>query len=86
MEEAQAKGLAVSQAHIKHLNPFPTNLGEVLGRFEHVLCPELNEGQLAMLLRARYLVDVQSFSKIAGQPFKVGEISERINAILNSKD
>ena len=86
VEEAQAKNQAVSQAHIKHLNPFPSNLGEVLGRFEHVLCPELNEGQLAMLLRARYLVDVQSFSKIAGQPFKVGEISERINAILNSED
>ena len=86
VEEAQAKKQAVSQAHIKHLNPFPSNLGEVLGRFEHVLCPELNEGQLAMLLRARYLVDVQSFSKIAGQPFKVGEISERINAILNSED
>ncbi len=86
VEEAQAKKKAVSQAHIKHLNPFPSNLGEVLGRFEHVLCPELNEGQLAMLLRARYLVDVQSFSKIAGQPFKVGEISERINAILNSED
>jgi len=86
VEEAQAKGQIVSQAHIKHLNPFPSNLGEVLGRFEHVLCPELNEGQLAMLLRSRYLVDVQSFSKIAGQPFKVGEISERINAILNSEE
>jgi 2-oxoglutarate/2-oxoacid ferredoxin oxidoreductase subunit alpha len=86
VEEAQANGQVVSQAHIKHLNPFPANLGEVLGRFEHVLCPELNEGQLAMLLRARYLVDVQSFSKIAGQPFKVGEISERINAILNSEE
>ena len=86
VEEAQAKGQVVSQAHIKHLNPFPSNLGEVLGRFEHVLCPELNEGQLAMLLRSRYLVDVQSFSKIAGQPFKVGEISERINAILNSEE
>ena len=86
VEEAQANGQIVSQAHIKHLNPFPANLGEVLGRFEHVLCPELNEGQLAMLLRSRYLVDVQSFSKIAGQPFKVGEISERINAILNSEE
>ena len=86
VEEAQANEQVVSQAHIKHLNPFPANLGEVLGRFEHVLCPELNEGQLAMLLRSRYLVDVESFSKIAGQPFKVGEISERINAILNSED
>ena len=86
VEEAQANEQVVSQAHIKHLNPFPANLGEVLGRFEHVLCPELNEGQLAMLLRSRYLVDVESFSKIAGQPFKVGEISERINAILNSEE
>jgi 2-oxoglutarate ferredoxin oxidoreductase subunit alpha len=86
IEEVEANGKSVSQAHLRHLNPFPSNLGEVLRRFDHVLCPELNEGQLALLLRARYLVDVQSFSKIAGQPFKVGEICERIHAILNPED
>lgn len=86
IEEAEENGQEISQVHIRHLNPFPANLGEVLGRFERVLCPELNEGQLAMLLRARYLVDVESFSKIAGQPFKVGEICARIQEVLNRKE
>ena len=86
VEEAESNGEIVSQAHLRHLNPFPSNLGEVLGHFEKVLCPELNEGQLAMLLRARYLIDVRSFSKIAGQPFKVGEILDKILSMLNEKD
>ena len=82
IESAREDGLEVSQAHLRHLNPFPSNLGEVLGQFDHVLCPELNEGQLAMLLRSQFLVDIQSFSKIAGLPFKVQEIRERIDAAL----
>ena len=82
IESAREDGLDVSQAHLRHLNPFPSNLGEVLGQFDHVLCPELNEGQLAMLLRSQFLIDIQSFSKIAGQPFKVQEIRERIDAAL----
>ena len=82
VEEARAQGHPVSQIHIRHLNPFPSNLGDVLGRFKRVLCPELNEGQLAMLLRARYLIDIRTFSKISGQPFKVAEIRDRIEAIL----
>lgn len=82
VESAREDGLEVSQAHLRHLNPFPSNLGEVLGQFDHVLCPELNEGQLAMLLRSQFLVDIQSFSKIAGLPFKVQEIRERIDAAL----
>ena len=86
VEEAEGNDLKVSQVHLRHLNPFPSNLGDILKRFDNVLCPELNDGQLALLLRSRYLVDIESFSKIAGQPFKVGEISERINAILSQKD
>ncbi|MCS5636842.1 MAG: 2-oxoacid:acceptor oxidoreductase subunit alpha [Myxococcota bacterium] len=86
IEEAQENGQEISQVHLRHLNPFPTNLGDVLNRFERVLCPELNEGQLSRLLRARYLVDVESFSKIAGQPFKVGEICARIQEALNRKE
>ncbi len=85
VEEIEASGQIVSQVHIRHLNPFPANLGDVLKRFEQVLCPELNEGQLALLLRSRYLVDVKSFSKIAGQPFKVGEISDKIRELLAVK-
>ena len=58
------------------------NLGELLGRFRRVLLPELNLGQLALLLRARYLVDIESFTKVAGQPFKVFELQEKIEQML----
>jgi 2-oxoglutarate/2-oxoacid ferredoxin oxidoreductase subunit alpha len=82
---AQKLGLKVSRAHLRYLNPFPSNLGEVLARFEHVLLPEMNLGQLALLLRARYLKDVQSLTKVQGQPFTRQEILEKIQQILESK-
>jgi len=81
VEAARAEGMTVSQIHLRHLNPFPTNLGDVLRRFENVLLPELTDGHLALLLRAKYLVDVQSFSKIIGQPFKIAELVEAIRKI-----
>ena len=82
VETARDDGIDVSQVHVRHLNPLPSNMGQVLSQFDRVLCPELNEGQLAMILRSQFLVDVQSFSKVAGQPFKVQEIRERIDAVL----
>ena len=82
VQELQAKGLPVSSIHLRHLNPFPRNLGEVLGRFETVLVPELNLGQLRTLIRARYLVDAVGLNKIQGKPFKVSEITKAIEAIL----
>ena len=82
VKEAREKGHAVSRIHLRHLNPFPPNLGEVLGRFEKVLVPELNLGQLAMLLRAEYLVDALPFNTVAGQPFKVAEILGAIERTL----
>ncbi len=85
VEEAQERGQAVSALHLRWLNPLPANLGDVLRRFRRVLVPELNGGQLAMLLRAAYLVDAQSLSKVAGQPFKVREIRERIDALLRGE-
>ena len=81
---ARRKGLAVSRAHLRHLNPFPSNLGDVLARFNHVLLPEMNLGQLAMLLRARYLKDVITLSKVQGKPFSRQEILEKIQSILES--
>jgi 2-oxoglutarate ferredoxin oxidoreductase subunit alpha len=81
VEAARAEGLSVSQIHLRHLNPFPSNLGEVLGRFRKVLLPELSDGHLALLLRARYLVDVRSFTKIEGQPFKIAELAEAIRKL-----
>lgn len=74
----RTRGYLVSQAHLTHLNPLPAELGELLARHRKVLCPELNLGQLAMLLRARYLVDVASFTKVTGLPFGAAEMGERL--------
>jgi 2-oxoglutarate ferredoxin oxidoreductase subunit alpha len=82
VNSAQKLGLSVSRAHLRYLNPFPANLGEVLSRFERVLLPEMNLGQLALLLRARYLKDVQSLTKVQGQPFTRQEILDKILEIL----
>ncbi len=77
-EQAQAEGVPVSTAHLRYLNPFPTNLGEVLGRFQHVLIPENNSGHLLLLIRARYLIDAQGLNKVTGKPFTAVEIAEAI--------
>jgi len=76
----------VAHVHLRHINPFPANLGDVLARFETVLVPELNRGQLSRLIRARYLVDAISQSKVQGQPFKATEIAMRIMQLLDGKD
>jgi 2-oxoglutarate/2-oxoacid ferredoxin oxidoreductase subunit alpha len=75
-------GTRVSCAHLRYLNPFPKNTGDVLKRFKKVLIPEMNMGQLAMLIRARYLVDVISYNKIKGRPFTIHEIADKVNEIL----
>jgi len=82
VEQARAEGLSVSSVHLRHLNPLPPDLGDVLGRFGQVLVPEQNAGQLAQVLRARYLVPAVSQSKVQGQPFKVQELLERIESLL----
>jgi 2-oxoglutarate/2-oxoacid ferredoxin oxidoreductase subunit alpha len=68
-------GLSIAQAHLRNLNPLPDNLGEVLGRYRRVVVPEMNLGQLAMLLRAKYLVDARSYTKVAGLPFQAEELA-----------
>lgn len=82
VERAQHKGLKVSQAHLRYLNPMPKNTGDVLKRFKKVLVPELNCGQLRMLLRAEFLVDAVGLNKVQGKPFLVGEIEEKIEQML----
>jgi 2-oxoglutarate ferredoxin oxidoreductase subunit alpha len=72
---ARNNGVHVARAHIRHLNPFPPNLGELLSRYERVIVPEMNLGQLAMLLRAKYLVDVQSYTQVRGLPFTSTELA-----------
>ena len=79
VQQAQAEGRSVSLAHIRYMNPFPSNLGEIISRFENVLIPELNMGQLRMLIRSRYLVDAVGFNKVKGKPFTVRELVEKIH-------
>jgi 2-oxoglutarate ferredoxin oxidoreductase subunit alpha len=82
---ARREGLPVSRAHLRHLNPFPRNLGEVLRRFDKVLLPEMNMGQLALLLRARYLKDVTSYAKVQGKPFYRHELLAKIRELLGAE-
>jgi 2-oxoglutarate ferredoxin oxidoreductase subunit alpha len=82
VEKLHKLGRPVSSIHIRYLNPFPKNLGGVLSRFKKVLVPELNLGQLALMLRARYLVDAIPHSKVKGRPFTVHELVERIEQLL----
>jgi 2-oxoglutarate ferredoxin oxidoreductase subunit alpha len=82
VEQLQAEGQSVSSAHLRYLNPFPSNLGEVLKNFETVIIPELNMGQLALLIRAKFLVDAVSYTKIKGKPFKVTELVKKIKEHL----
>ncbi|MFB4272370.1 2-oxoacid:acceptor oxidoreductase subunit alpha [Nonomuraea sp. GTA35] len=77
-------GGKVAQAHLRHLNPLPANTGEVLKRYDKVLLPEINLGQLALLLRARYLVDVISYNRVRGLPFKAEELAGVIQDVIDS--
>lgn len=76
------QGMKVSHMHLRHLNPFPKNTGEVLYKFKHVLVPEMNLGQLSKILRAKYLVPTQSLNKVQGLPFKASELEKAIVDIL----
>jgi 2-oxoglutarate/2-oxoacid ferredoxin oxidoreductase subunit alpha len=82
VEKLRAEGKSVSSAHLRHLNPFPSNLGEVLRSFERVIIPEMNLGQLATMIRARYLVDAVAFSKVKGRPFQIREIVKKVEEYL----
>ncbi|AWL40029.1 MULTISPECIES: 2-oxoacid:acceptor oxidoreductase subunit alpha [unclassified Streptomyces] len=79
----RAAGDTIAQAHLRHLNPFPANLGEVLARYDKVVVPEMNLGQLATLLRARYLVDVQSFNQVNGMPFKAEQLATALKEAID---
>jgi 2-oxoglutarate ferredoxin oxidoreductase subunit alpha len=81
VKRCQAEGLSVSQVHLRWINPFPKNLEEILGNFDTVLVPELNTGQLRLLLRDRYLVDARGCNKVQGQPFKTHELIDRIREL-----
>ncbi|MGA2845523.1 MAG: 2-oxoacid:acceptor oxidoreductase subunit alpha [Candidatus Acidiferrales bacterium] len=76
------KGRSIGHVHLRHLNPLPRNLGDVIKRFKKVLVPEMNMGQLLMILRAKFLVDAQGYNKIQGKPFKTSEIENKIEQML----
>ncbi|MEP6664957.1 MAG: 2-oxoacid:acceptor oxidoreductase subunit alpha [Nocardioidaceae bacterium] len=80
----RAQGLHIAQAHLRHLNPFPSNLGEVLRRYDRVVVPEMNLGQLAMLLRAKYLVDVVGYNQVRGLPFSATELQAVLTTTVES--
>ena len=75
-------GHSVAQAHLRHLNPFPSNLGEVLRHYDQVLVPEINLGQLALVLRGRFLVDVISYNRVRGLPFQSAELAGVIEDVI----
>ena len=85
MGRVRSNGHKVAHAHLSHLNPFPKNLGEILEGRTHILVPEMNLGQLSLMLRAEYLVDAKSISKVAGQPFTAGELEQTILEYIEGK-
>ncbi|MEN8158924.1 MAG: 2-oxoacid:acceptor oxidoreductase subunit alpha [Myxococcota bacterium] len=82
VNDARAEGRDVSSLHLRHLNPFPANLGEVLARFDRVLVAELNGGQLWRLIRGEFAIPAERLAKVEGQPFKVGEVRAVIEDLL----
>jgi len=83
VERCRKQGMNVSSIHLRHLEPMPGNLGDVLKRFDRVLVPELNRGQLVHRLRDRFLVDAEGFHKVQGSPFLISEIESKIEGMLN---
>jgi 2-oxoglutarate ferredoxin oxidoreductase subunit alpha len=75
-------GGKVAQAHLRHLNPFPRNLGDVLRSYDHVLIPEMNLGQLLKLIRAEFLVDAVGYNQVRGLPFTSSELAAAMEAML----
>jgi 2-oxoglutarate ferredoxin oxidoreductase subunit alpha len=80
--QLQSEGHAVSHAHIRYLRPFPKNLGEIIQHFEHVLVPEINNGQLVKIIRDQYLVDAKPYNKVMGIPITKGELVDVIKKML----
>ncbi len=84
VRRVRARGLSVAHAHLTHLNPFPANLGDVLARYQQVLVPEVNLGQLSRLVRAEFLVDAHSLNQVRGTPFRAAEIEAAILSLMEA--
>ncbi len=85
VDRVRQRGLSVSSIHLRYLNPLPSDLGEIFSRFEHLLVPELNNGQLVRMLRDRFLLPFIPLNKIQGQPFKASEVEEVILSLVEKK-
>ena len=85
VERMRATGLSVAHAHLRYLNPFPANTGDVLRRYRTVLVPELNLGQLSFILRGTYLVDVVGYNRVKGKPFRIQEIVDEATRLLDGQ-
>jgi 2-oxoglutarate ferredoxin oxidoreductase subunit alpha len=85
VEEAQMEGKPVASIHLRHLNPLPPDLGQVLRQYQRVLVPEINSGQLVRVLRAEYLVDAVGYNRVSGMPLASQDILEAINQLLEAK-
>jgi 2-oxoglutarate ferredoxin oxidoreductase subunit alpha len=83
VSRVQAQGKSVAHAHVRYLNPFPRNLGDLLGRYKKIMVAELNGGQLAFLIRGRFVTDVIAYNKVHGQPFKISEVTRKIEEVLS---
>jgi 2-oxoglutarate ferredoxin oxidoreductase subunit alpha len=81
--QVRGAGGSIAQVHLRHVNPFPNDLGEILARYEKVVIPEMNLGQLATLIRARYLIDAMSVTQVRGLPFKADELAEMLQGVIN---
>jgi len=86
VRRARRAGYSIAQAHLRHLNPFPANLGDVLASYDKVVIPEMNLGQLALLVRARYLVDVMSVTQVRGMPFRAADLAEMLQGVLENDE
>jgi 2-oxoglutarate/2-oxoacid ferredoxin oxidoreductase subunit alpha len=82
VQRARAQGKRVSSAHIRYINPLPANLGDVMKRYDRVLLAEMNLGQMRLLLRAKYLIDVVGLNKVSGRPFTIAEIETKIAELV----
>ncbi len=86
VEGLQAEGWSVAHAQLRHLNPLPANTEQILRSYRHVLVPEINLGQLSLLLRARYLIDIRPFNRVRGKPFRIIDIKQAAEELLGSED
>jgi 2-oxoglutarate ferredoxin oxidoreductase subunit alpha len=81
--KVRAAGASIAQVHLRHLNPFPSDLGEILKRYDKVVIPEMNLGQLATLVRAKYLVDAHSYNQVNGMPFKAEQLATALKEAID---